>query len=197
MDAPTAPLPSHPRAQIHELFWSFMKIGLFTIGGGYAMIPLMESELVNRRRWVDHEKFLDMMSVAQGMPGIFAMNMATAVGYQQRGILGAASAIVGNILFSVLIILALAMFFSHFSGNHAVDSIFKGIRPAVVALIAAPVFSMTKSAGITWANCWVPIVAAALIWALGVSPVLIIATAGICGFIYGRVTRRRSKPKKP
>ena len=148
--------------RLHELFWSFFKIGTFTIGGGYAMIPLMEKELVDRRGWLSKEEFLDMLSVAQALPGIFAANMATEVGNRLRGTRGAVSAVVGNILMPILFILALAMFFREFRDNRVVESIFKGIRPAVVALIAAPVFKMAKVSKVSRRNFWIPLLAAVL-----------------------------------
>lgn len=173
-----------------ELFVSFFKVGTFTIGGGYAMIPLMEHELVERRKWISHDEFLDQMSLSQAMPGVFAVNMATSVGFRLRGIGGSIAAIVGNILMPILIILAFAIFFRHFRDNVFIERIFMGIRPAVVALIAAPVFTMAKKQKISWSNFWIPIVAALLIWWIGISPVIVILAAGLLGFIYGRITRK-------
>ena len=175
-----------------ELFVSFFKIGTFTIGGGYAMIPLMEKELVDRRQWISREEFLDMMALSQAMPGIFAGNMATSLGYKLRGVRGALAAIAGNILVPIGIILLLAIFFHHFQDNRIVEAVFKGIRPAVVALIAAPVFKMAKTAKLSWHNCWIPIAAALLIWLLGISPVWIILAAAAGGFIYGKIKERRN-----
>ena len=174
-----------------ELFVSFFKIGTFTIGGGYAMIPLMEKELVDRRQWLSREEFMDMMALSQAMPGIFAGNMATSLGYKLRGVAGAVAAIAGTILVPIGIILLLAIFFQQFQDNRVVEAIFKGIRPAVVALIAAPVFKMAQTAKISWRNCWIPIIAALLIWLLGISPVWIILAAAAGGYIYGQVKERR------
>jgi chromate transporter len=174
-----------------SIFWSFFKIGTFTIGGGYAMIPLMEKEIVNRHGWLNREEFLDLLSLSQAMPGIFAVNMATAVGQRLRGALGSVVAIVGNIMAPVAAIIALAVFFRHFQDNHVVDSIFKGVRPAVVALIAAPVFTMAKTAGITWKTLWIPVVAAALVAGFGVSPVWVVVAAAIAGALYGYIIRRK------
>ena len=173
-------------AGFFELFWSFFKIGSFTLGGGFAMIPLMERELVQQKQWLSKEEFLDLLSVSQAMPGVFAVNMATSIGYRLRGKRGAVVAVIGNILMPIITILLLAMFFRYFRDNAVVESIFKGIRPCVVALIAAPVFTMAKNAGLTWKNCWIPLLAAALIWLLDISPVWIIIIAGLGGFLYGR-----------
>jgi chromate transporter len=181
--------------KLHELFWTFFKIGAFTIGGGYAMIPLMEQEIVDKRKWLNKEEFMDTMSLAQSMPGVFAVNMATNIGFRTRGFVGAFTAIMGNVLMPILLILVLAIFFRQFSDNPVVESIFKGIRPAVVALIAAPVFNMAKTAKISWSNFWIPVVATLLIWLLGVSPVIIILVAGLGGFIYGKIKGRKEAKK--
>ena len=92
----------------------------------------------------------------------------------------------GTALPSFLVILAIAMFFHQFEDNRVVAAIFRGIRPAVVALIAVPTFNMAKSARITLTNCWIPIACALAIWMLGVSPIYVILIAGICGFVYGK-----------
>lgn len=172
-----------------QLFCSFFKIGAFTIGGGFAMIPLMEKELVERRGWVDREQFLDTLSIGQSMPGIFAVNMASSIGFQMKGFKGAVAAIVGNICMPIATILVLAMFFHYFKGNELVEHLFMGIRPAVVALIAVPVFNLAKSANVNLKNCWIPILAALLIWLWGVSPIWIILVAIVCGIVYRRVVR--------
>jgi chromate transporter len=170
-----------------SLFYSFFKIGTFTIGGGYAMIPLMEDILVDKRQWIDKEEFMNILSISQAMPGVFAVNMATNIGYKLKGVRGSVVAVLGNILVPVAIILLLAIFFRQFRENQVIEAIFKGLRPAVVALIAAPVFSMAKTARISWQNFWIPILSALLIWLLGVSPVIVILVAGVAGFVYGRI----------
>ncbi|MBP5758466.1 MAG: chromate transporter [Bacteroidales bacterium] len=174
-----------------SLFYSFFKIGTFTIGGGYAMIPMMEDIIVNKRQWLGKEEFMDVMSISQAMPGVFAVNMATNIGYKLKGVRGSVVAVLGNILVPVLIILLLAACFRHFRENQVVEAIFKGLRPAVVALIAAPVFGMAKTARISWRNVWIPILSALLIWLLGVSPVLVILVAVAAGFVYGRLLSRK------
>ena len=170
---------------ISKLFATFFKIGLFTIGGGYAMIPFIERDIVERNGWIKKEDFLDFLAVSQSAPGVFAVNMATFVGYRLRGIKGAFFAALGNILPSVLIILLIALFFNSFRENEVVNNIFKGLRPAVVALIAVPVFSVAKSAKITWATVWIPILSALLIVLFGVSPIYIIFMAVVAGVVWG------------
>lgn len=173
-----------------ELFYSFFKIGTFTIGGGYAMIPLMEQEIVDRRGWLSREEFLNQLALSQSMPGVLAVNMATGLGYRLRGLRGAFSAIAGNIVMPVLFIITLAMLFRHFRDNPYVERFFMGVRPAVVALIAAPVFRLAQSAKVTWATCWIPILAALLIWLFDVSPILVILAAVVLGFVYGRIKKQ-------
>ena len=175
---------------IYSLFFSaFFRIGLFTLGGGYAMIPLIEEEVVNKRKWIDREAFLDLLAVAQTIPGVFAVNMSINIGYRLRKTRGAVTCALGCVLPSFLIILAIALFFHSFRDNKTMEAIFKGIRPAVVALIAAPCIKLARSARITLSNVWLPVGAALLIWLLGVSPVYIILAVGIGGYMYGRYVK--------
>ena len=169
-----------------ELFSTFFRIGLFTIGGGYAMIPLIEEQVVRRKQWATQEELLDLIAVAQSCPGIFAVNISIFIGYRQRRTWGAFVSTLGTVLPSFLIILAIALVFQQFRENWIVERVFRGIRPAVVALIAAPVFRMAKSSKINLYNVWIPAVAALLIWLLGVSPIFVILAAGIGGYIYGQ-----------
>ncbi len=154
------------------------------------MIPLMEQEIVDRRGWLSREEFLNQLALSQSMPGVLAVNMATGLGYRLRGLRGAFSAIAGNIVMPVLFIITLAMLFRHFRDNPFVERFFMGVRPAVVALIAAPVFRLAQSAKVTWTTCWIPILAALLIWLFDVSPILVILAAVVLGFVYGRMKKQ-------
>lgn len=174
-----------------ELFLSFMKVGAFTIGGGYAMIPLMERELVARHHWLSGEEFLDQVALAQAMPGVFAVNMASMTGYRLRRVGGAVAATVGNVLVPIVLILLLATVFSALRSNEYVERVFLGLRPCVVALIAAPVFTMARSARVGWSNVWIPIASALLIWWLGVSPILVVLLAAAGGWLYARVKNEK------
>ena len=176
-----------------KAFCIFFRIGLFTIGGGYAMVPLIEAEMVEKQRWIKKEEFLDLLALAQTVPGIFAVNIAIFIGYKLRKFRGALAMTLGTILPSFLIILSIALFFRQYRHVEVVERIFKGIRPGVVALIAAPCFKMAKSAHINRYNCWIPVVAAFLIWLLGVSPIYIIILTGLGGFIWGRIQVRQIK----
>ena len=167
-------------------FCIFSRIGLFTIGGGYAMIPLIEAEIIDKQKWVSREDFIDLMALAQTVPGIFAVNIAIFIGYKLRKFWGAFFMALGTILPSFIIILAIALFFQQFKDYPAVENIFKGIRPAVVALIAVPTFKMAKSAKISRYNIWIPAVSALLIWLLDFSPIYVIILSGLGGYLYGR-----------
>ena len=172
-----------------QLFFSFLKIGAFTLGGGYAMIPLIRQEVVERKRWIKDEEFLNMIALSQSVPGVMAVNAAFFTGYKLRGMKGAVVAVLGSILPSFLIILLIASVFVRYHHLPAVEAVMKGIRPAVVALIAAPLYKMAKSAGLmqrksagqpvknvvfSWLLLLIPISAALLIWLADISPVWII-----------------------
>ena len=169
-----------------EAFLTFFKIGIVTFGGGYAMIPMIEEEVVNKHHWTSKEELLDLIAIAQSCPGVFAVNISTFIGYKLNKKAGAFCTTLGAALPSFLIILLIAMFFHQFADNKVVAALFRGIRPAVVALIAAPTFRLAKSARITLTNCWIPIACALAIWALGVSPILIIIVAAVAGYVYGQ-----------
>jgi len=171
----------------YELIKTFFKIGIFTLGGGYAMIPLIEEEVVNRHKWVSKDEMLDLIAIAQSCPGVFAINIAIFIGYKLNKIRGALAASFGTALPSFLIILVIAMFFHQFKDNAVVAAMFKGIRPAVVALIAVPTFNLAKQAKLNKFTLWIPVVSALLIWLMGVSPIWIIIAAGAGGYICGRV----------
>ena len=168
------------------IFSTFFKIGIFTLGGGYAMIPLIEEEVVNRHKWVSKDEMLDLIAIAQSCPGVFAINISIFIGYKLRKLKGAVATAFGTALPSFLIILAIAIFFAAFKENTIIAAMFRGIRPAVVALIAVPTFRMAQSAKIGWTNCWIPIVSALAIWALGISPIYIIIIASIAGYLWGK-----------
>ena len=170
-----------------ETFRTFFKIGMFTLGGGYAMIPIIEEEVVNRHRWVDKEEMLDLIAIAQSCPGVFAINISIFVGYKLRKVRGAIATALGTALPSFLIILAIAMFFHQFEDNRVIAAMFRGIRPAVVALIAVPTFNLGKSAQLNRFTVWIPVVSALAIWLLGVSPIWIIIAAGLGGYIWGKL----------
>ena len=174
-----------------QLFLSFFKIGAFTFGGGWAMISIIEKEIVDKHQWIGREEFLDLLAVAQSLPGILAVNISVAVGDKLRGRSGSVCAALGTILPSFLIILAIAIFLTPdiIKDNPIVSRIFMGIRPAVVALIVAPVISAAKSAKINWKTAFIPIAVALLIWTkwpVVSNPIIYIVLGGAVGIFVDR-----------
>ena len=147
------------------LFLTFAKIGMFTIGGGYAMIPLIEREIVNKK-WMTKDDFMEMFALTQSLPGVFAVNISIFVGYKLHKVKGSLVCALATILPSFVIMMLIAMFFAHFQDNQTMIRIFNGIRPAVVALIVFPA------------------IATLLIWQCGLSPVYIVLAGIAGGLIY-------------
>ncbi len=173
-----------------DLFSVFFKIGAFTFGGGWAMISIIEKEVVEKKSWLGKEEFIDALAVSQSLPGIMAVNISIFTGNKQAGFKGALAATLGTVLPSFVMILAIALFFTRIYNEPYMIAIFNGIRPAVVALIVIPVFTTAKSSKITWRNCWIPIVGALLIWLVGVSPVYIILGAAALA-VFRMLLKRR------
>ena len=161
------------------LFRSFLKIGAFTFGGGYAMIPVIENEVIDRRGWIARRDFLDLLTLAQSAPGPIALNTAVFVGYKLRGLRGALAALAGVVVPSFTAILLIAFLFADIRYNPWVDAAFRGMRPAVVALIAAPVLSLAR--GMHRALYAVIAATALAVWGWGWSPVYVLAAAALCG----------------
>ena len=158
-----------------KIFMVFAKIGSFTIGGGYAMIPLIREELV-KRGWVSDEELPDIIALAQSAPGVLAVNMSIFAGYKMRGFKGSVAATLGSSLPSFLIILLIAMLFTGYQDNPVVVRIFKGIRPVVVSLILVPMINMARKGNKTW---WAWAISAATLFMvafMNFSPIYILLT---------------------
>lgn len=175
-----------------KFFLTCNKIGAFTLGGGYAMIPIMEREFVDKNHWMDKQEFMDIMVVAQTTPGIFSIDMASHIGYKLRGVWGGIIGALGIALPSIIAILIIAMFFRNFKDNPYVGKFFMGVRPAVVALIASPCFTMAKTANITWKTLWIPVLCCVLIACFDISPIWIIIVAGVAGYLWGKYRRSQA-----
>lgn len=161
------------KASFLQIFWVFAKIGAFTIGGGYAMIPIIQNEIV-RRGWLKEDDFPDIIALAQTAPGLLAVNISIFVGYKLRGNTGSLVATIGSVLPSFLIILMIAMAFTGYQDNPTIIRIFKGMRPVVVALIAVPMLRMAKKANTRWWSWIVMLAALGLTAFLGISPIYIL-----------------------
>lgn len=171
------------------LFLTFVKIGTFTIGGGYAMLPLIQRDVVDRG-WLTKEEFVDLFSVAQSLPGVFAVNISIFVGYRLRRIKGGLVCALGTILPSFFIMLAIALFFTGVKDNVWVEKAFMGLRPAVVALIAVPVLTTARSVRLQGWQWVIPIAVAGLVGVVGLSPIWFIVAA-IAGGLYWGITLKR------
>ena len=176
-----------------ELFMIFLKIGTVAIGGGYSMIPFIEKEVVYKRNWISKDDFLDMLTLAQSVPGPIAVDVAVYVGYKVAGIWGSIFAVLGSIFTAFAILLFVAMYFAGYKNNLIVERIFKGIRPAVVALIAAPVINLCKNAKINRYTILILILTVIFVAFLNINAIFIIIGAAILGIVYGYIKRRRNR----
>ena len=166
-----------------QIFAVFAKIGAFTIGGGYAMIPIIQDEM-SRRKWIPEEDLPDIVALSQSAPGVMAVNISIFAGYRMRGIKGSIAATLGSILPSFLIILLIAMVFSSFKDNPIVIRIFKGIRPVVISLIAVPMINMARKSNKTWWAWALSAVSLVLVAFLNVSPIYIILVTMVLAFAW-------------
>lgn len=155
------------------------------------MLPLIQREVVDRKGWIDEEEFLNMIALAQAAPGLIAVNSAIFIGWRVGGWRGVCGAVLGAVLPSFVIILAIAMIFQEWKELPVVEAVFKGIRPAVVALIAAPLVKMAKSAKVSWLTVLIPIAAVLLIWLGHVNPVWVIVATIVVTLIVVDIAERR------
>lgn len=172
-----------------QLFLTFLKIGAFTFGGGWVMISIIEREIVDKHKWISREDFLDLLAVAQSLPGILAVNFAVAIGDKLRGSRGRLCAALGTIIPSFTIILLIAIFLTPetIKNNETISKIFMGMRPAVVALLIAPVITTARAAKINWKTIFIPISVALLIWSklpYISNPIIYIILGGLGGYLW-------------
>lgn len=177
--------------ELLKLFWAFFKIGAFTIGGGYAMLPLIQREVVDENNWLTTEEFIDILAIAEVTPGPVAINTSTYVGYKVAGFKGAMFCTLGTILPSFTIILLIVKFFWGFRQNPMVEKVFLGIRPAIAALIFSAVYKLGKNMKLN-----IFVIAGALLTVLGVvvfniSPIIIILLAAFGSIIYFKNREKR------
>lgn len=176
-----------------QIFIVFGKIGAFTIGGGIPMIAAIKSELVERK-WLNNEDFIDIITLAQTAPGLFAVNISILTGHRLRGTKGSVVATIASCLPPFLIILLVAMFFTTFKDNEYVIKAFKGIRPVVVALIGVPMTDMLRSTKMRWWSWLIVVGAMTLVCFLKVSPIyILICVIAMALFISWWNERRRDK----
>jgi len=180
------------KVKSRELFAAFFRIGLFTFGGGYAMIPLIERDVVTKKQWMKDEDLLDMVALAESTPGPVAVNAATFVGRQVGGYAGAAAATLGVVLPSFLIILAVGYLLQMVMHSRLVRDAFLGIRASVLVLIASAMISLLRK--MQWSKGGICLLIAALtaVAFFDVSPILVLLAAAGAGIAAGAVRRRRA-----
>ncbi|HON42541.1 MAG TPA: chromate transporter [Bacillota bacterium] len=171
------------RASVAALFWTFFRIGAFTIGGGYVMVPLIQRDIVERRGWIDRDSFVDVLAIAQTAPGPLAVNTAVYVGYMLRGIWGAMASLAGCILPSIIIILVVAALFDQISSSSYVQAAFAGIRPAVVVLIVSAAIKIGRPVVRSRVELALAAMAMVLVAFVRISPALVVTAAAIYGLL--------------
>ncbi len=169
------------KVSLWQIFTVFAKIGAFTIGGGYAMIPIIQAEM-SKRGWISDDELPDIVALSQSAPGVMAVNISIFAGHKLRGFKGSVAATLGSITPSFLIILGIALFFSAFKDNPYVERAFKGIRPVVISLIAVPMVNMARKSCTTWWKWLLAVGALVLVAFLNVSPLYIIVCVLVAGF---------------
>lgn len=178
-----------------QLFVSFAKIGVMTFGGGLAMLPMLERELVESKKWVTTEEILDYYAVGQCTPGIIAVNTATFVGYKKSKVLGAIASTLGVVFPSVVIISVIAAVLSNFADMPAVQHAFSGIRIAVCALIASAVIKLAKSNVKSLVQIIIAVCAFIIIAVFGASPVVVVVASAIAGLLLGKFGKKEAAEK--
>lgn len=168
---------------LFQLFIIFARIGGFTFGGGYAMLPMMQRELVEKKNWITNDDLVDYFAIGQCTPGIIAVNTATFVGYKTKGVIGAIFATLGIISPSMFIVGAIAAFISNFQDLEIVQHAFGGIRAAVVALILSAILKLAKKSIVDIATLIIFLAVTALSVFTELSPVVFVLVAALCGLV--------------
>ncbi len=172
-----------------ELFWVFFKIGPATFGGGYAMIPIIEREVVERRGWIQQDEMNDLLSVAGSAPGGVGVNASAFVGYRMAGVFGAVAATLGITLPTFLIVFVLSLFYSLFHDQPKVAAAFQGIKGAVIGLIAVAAYRMGKSSLFDWTTIIVATAALMLLLLTGLNPIFLILSGLVIGLLIVRIKK--------
>ena len=181
---------------IIQLFLIFARVGGFTFGGGYAMLPMLQKEVVDNKGWATYEELLDYYAIGQCTPGIIAVNVATFVGYKTKGVLGGIFATLGVITPSVIIVGIIAAFLHGFQDYEVVQWAFAGIRAAVVALILSAMWKIAKKSLVDIFAFIIFLVVAVLSYFTDVSPVIFVIAAGLCGLVLNLSGIRKAKEEK-
>ncbi|MBU5483660.1 chromate transporter [Clostridium sp. MSJ-11] len=169
---------------LFELFLSFLKIGAFSFGGGYAMLPLIEREIVNNKGWITFTEFTDIIGISQMTPGPIAINSATFVGYKIGGIWGSIFATLGVVSFSFLLISIAIHYIIKFKESKVMKASLMGMRPALIGLIIAAFLSLAKESYKDFKSIIISLIVAVMLLSKKIHPILVIVAAGILGIIF-------------
>jgi len=169
-------------SNLREMFFIFLRIGALTLGGGYVMVPIMEDEIVHKRKWIDEKEFIDILAVAQSFPGAIAINTSIYVGYKLKKHVGAIVACLGLIIPPLVIISGAAALILEYGQEPLVQSLFKGIRPAVAGLIAAAVLRLSKNLDKNVFNGILAVASFVIVGIVGLHPVAVIVSSGCIGY---------------
>lgn len=179
--------------KLFQIFLSFFRIGAFTFGGGYAMIPLIQHEAVEKRKWVTDEDILDIVAIAESTPGPIAINSATFVGYRAAGVLGSVCATLGVVLPSFVLILLLSFVLAQFQQVQAVQYAFIGIRAGVLALLVKALWTMYTKSPKGWVAYVVMGAALILTAVLSINVIFVIIGCAVFGIVTSAIMERRAK----
>lgn len=182
--------------KLSELFFTFAKIGVFTFGGGYAMLPMLQKEVVENKKWATQEELMDYYAIGQCTPGVIAVNTATFIGHKIKGVSGAIWATLGVIFPSVVIIGIIAAFLTAFQDIKVIQWAFGGIRAAVVALIANSVIKLGKKSVVDITTFAIFLIVTLLSFFTDLSPVIFVVSAGICGLVINLFSVKKEEKQK-
>ncbi|MGF7058874.1 chromate transporter [Brassicibacter mesophilus] len=172
-------------------FIAFFKIGAFTLGGGYAMLPLIQAEVVDKKKWLSNEEFIDTIAIAQSSPGPVAVNSSIFIGYKLSGVIGSIVCTLGVVLPSFISILLIVKFLYQYRNNEIIDQVFSGIRPAVVALIFSSVYKLAKTSKLNKYTLLISLLSLMVIVLFNVSPIIVILSGGLGAVVYFKVKERK------
>jgi len=166
-----------------QLYIVFFRVGFFTIGGGYAMLPMLRKEVVEKYKWATDDEMMDYFAIGQSTPGIIAINTSTFIGYKKAGVLGAIVSTLGMVTPSWIIIISIAIFFEQFADNQIVQSAFSGIRVVVVVLILNAVVKMGKKSITNWISAAIAVAAFLIIFLTALSPIYVVIGSALIGVL--------------
>lgn len=175
-----------------DLFLTFARIGICTFGGGYAMLPILQLEVVEKRNWATEDELMDYYAIGQCTPGVIAVNTATFIGYKHHGLPGAACATAGVVFPSLVIITIIAAFIQQFAHMSVVQDAFSGVRIAVCALVLQSVWKMAKKSVIDLPAAIILLATFVAVAFFGISPIVMVIAAGAAGILLGLLRRRRT-----